>query len=202
MNYYKYLTRENKERKKQILEKECSKFFKVIKKKSYFYRGIDGLSTDFKKIKSRKDRKPRDTPFYVHKRIDEMFKKYFGWYVRSEGIFTSPDSDDLEDYGDIYIFVPVGDFQYIWSREVKDLYTELLNIKAVSERKISSEKLIKNTFEKRADIIEDIIKKYHYNKGLNLSTKYKNEVIFKCDYYYVLNTTSENYEIYDELSSK
>jgi hypothetical protein len=199
MYYHGHLNKENREKKKQILEKECSKFFNLLKKKSYVFRGIENLSSDFKKVKARKNRQPRDTPSYVHEKLDEMFQKHFGWKVRSEGVFTSGNSE-LEDYGDIFLFAPIGNFKYIWSANIKDLYHKLLTMGAVPPSRNIPNDLIMDMFDKRSDEVEDLIKKYHHNEGLNIATRYETEIVFKCDYYYLLNVTDENYEIYDELS--
>jgi hypothetical protein len=199
MDFYDHLKKENKERKKKILEVECSKFFNQIKKKSYIFRGIENLRSDFKKVKSRKNRQPRDTPQYVHEKLDEMFQKNFGWKVRSEGVFTSGDPN-LEDYGDIFLFAPVGNFKYIWSADIKDLYNKLLTIGAVPPNRNIPNDVIMDMFDKKSNKVEEIVKKYHHNEGLNISIRYKSEIIFKCDYYYLLNTTDENYEIYNELA--
>ena len=107
-----------------ILERDCGPFIQELKKikSGLLYRGTKRSVPDIKKIKVRKDRKPLDTPPEVHNHLDNEFKKKFGWFARSEGVFTTPVRYDTGDYGDPYFFFPIGKYKFVWSKTVMDLF--------------------------------------------------------------------------------
>jgi hypothetical protein len=121
----------NIEQLTDILRKDCDPFLRETKRvKDFVYRGVrrvkgshpmDGLY----QIKPRKDRKPVDIPIKLHDEFDELFRREFGWNVRSEGIFATGKRSTASGYGDVYLFFPIGRFDFIWSPYIKDLYDEL-----------------------------------------------------------------------------
>jgi hypothetical protein len=113
----------------EILMDNCAPFLKELKKTQYKYMLYRGYKKDVSKsvefVKPRKNRRPKDTPLALHNLLDDLFKKKFGWKVRSEGVFVAPRNFPLSDYGRVYLFFPVGKFKYVWSPKVSDLYEEL-----------------------------------------------------------------------------
>lgn len=62
----------------------------------------------------------------LQKIFDEFFYKKFRWKPRSEGVFTIGDIKSIRGvYGIPYIFVPIGEYKYLWSPDVDDLYEEI-----------------------------------------------------------------------------
>ena len=114
----------------EALLKDCKPFLKELKKSmsstgSFFYRGYNNFNGDiygFQKKKSRMNRRPRDTPLEVHRKIDNKFYDMFGWHVRSEGIFVTSGLKFAKSYGTSTMFFPIGKYKYVWSPKIEDLY--------------------------------------------------------------------------------
>ncbi len=164
---------------------------------------------------TRKNRKPLDTPIKLHNILDKMFQKKFGWKARSEGVFAAgkwyfSGSKDTY-YGDTYLFFPIGNFKYVWSPKIDDLYEDLHwsiteffrdkeSRKEIMAKKWNDEPLDKyEDFEdfiklKEKEIEEDMIGKlqkivntYKSNNLHNVLGEGNKEMAFKCDSYYLVN---------------
>jgi hypothetical protein len=113
-----------------LIKRDCDHFLKEMKgSRRLLYRGISELPTQSKeiidnvyKVLTRKNRKPADMPNEIHIVINKKFKEKFGWQPRTEGVFTSFDSDIAYKYGNSYYFFPIGKYKYIYSDVVHDLY--------------------------------------------------------------------------------
>ena len=109
------------------IAKDCSDIIKVYKKTgNVLYRGIN-KSKEILRIVPRPDRIPTHTAKNFHDMFDKLFYKEFGWKARSEGIFVSRDSKEIEIYGDIFYFLPCNGYKFIWSKHIEDLYVYLTN---------------------------------------------------------------------------
>ena len=111
------------------IQKDCKPILKVYKKSSkdttYLLRG-DRKSRLFLDKKVRKDRVPKDTPQDWHEGFDEAFNSIFGWEARSEGLFCSASKTISGGYGNsLYVVFPKGEFDYIYSTDIKDLYAHI-----------------------------------------------------------------------------
>ena len=119
----------------QLLDKDCKKIIDLYKKtNSFLWRGTDH-SKDFLIKKGHKtEREPIDIPVPIHKHLNKMFKKKFGWNVR-DGIFVSPDLLQAEQYGGNlpYMFFPAKQFKYVWSPDIDDLNGESVITNAGSD---------------------------------------------------------------------
>lgn len=111
-----------------IIIKDCKLFIKELKKtrkKDFLYRGTEKGIFNFKKIKSRKNREPKDMPDDLHKLFDKLFESEFGWKARSEGVFVTGNPGIAGSYGIPYIFFPIGKYKYVWSSSIEDLFGEI-----------------------------------------------------------------------------
>jgi uncharacterized protein (UPF0305 family) len=61
-----------------ILKRDCKPFIRAKKKGMFLYRGMKNTFVTIDKIKSRLNRKPRDTPEELHDALDDAFKEKFG----------------------------------------------------------------------------------------------------------------------------
>ena len=105
-----------------LLKRDCAPYLKQLKGiKNFIYRGTNHQVERIRKFKARENRTPTDTDIRVHNMLDSIFRKKFGWKARSEGVFTSSDTN-LPDYGTTYLFFPIGQFKYLWSPKIDDLY--------------------------------------------------------------------------------
>jgi hypothetical protein len=73
----------------------------------------------------RDNRKPRDIPIHLHAAINRVFKTKFGIPFRN-GTFTTSNMSDAETYSStIYVVIPLGEFKFIWSPQISDLFNYL-----------------------------------------------------------------------------
>ncbi len=163
------------------INRDCSVFLKESKGFP-FYRGSKTAKVKtFKKITPRKDRKPLDTPLILHNEINKEFKKQFGWYVRSEGVFCTGDSAQTNYFGDMYIMLPIGSYKYVWSPSIIDFGVEL-EYRGVYNNGSDNIYLEPEQYNK---IIEDMVETYR-NTDLYGAWKSRNEVSIQCKEYYLI----------------
>lgn len=95
---------------------------------AWFYRGMRysfsppglfGLETQ------RQSRGPADTTPEFHTMMDDRLLKDFGHRFRSEATFVVGDREMAHDYGPVSIILPIGEFDLVYSRTVKDAYNVL-----------------------------------------------------------------------------
>ena len=170
-----------------IIKKDCSNFLKEFGNTA-IYRGTKDIKKDntLIRMKSRIDRMPKDTPKHLHDLMDELFKKYHGWKARSEGVFVTKYFSDAEAYGTPALFFPKGNYKYLWSEDIDDLYVDI-RVKII-------EKILALDIETRGleakhitpefkIMLEDIIKTY---KTINFRWADDNECMFKVKNYYLV----------------
>lgn len=113
------------------IDVRCGPFIKEFRRSGanqLLWRGSSkalGGSKVMVQIKPREDRMPKDMPPEIHDQFNDRFKQKFGWYVRSEGVFTTAKRSDAESYGTGYIFMPVGEYEYVYNPQVPDLYSDV-----------------------------------------------------------------------------
>ncbi len=165
-----------------FLEINCHMFLDEIDDKCLVYRGYDTKDTDVEitdgmYIKDvRKDRRPLSTATSLHDQINQRFDDIYGKKIRSESVFATTDKEQTWIYGNRFLFFPIGDYEYYWSPEVKDLYTEVYTI-------------------------EEFEKLIHTYKSNNIEKSNRNEVMFLCDKYYLVEYRYED-GIKDYLSKR
>lgn len=146
---------ESSKRVTNFLKLNCMPFINELKSTGthkILFRGSNKPVKDIARIKPRKDRKPFDTSEYVHRILDNEFKKKFGWKARSEGVFTTASEYITGQYGKSYLFFPIGKYKYVYSLKIRDLYLNTYFI-------LTDEELIKNY-------------KIHYGPGNSKGTWY------------------------------
>ena len=174
----------------QILKENCKPYLQSSK--MWYYRTVssakevklsnkDGILN----LKPRMDRKPSDTPQYLHGLIDGWFKKKFGWKVRSEGVFTYPKN---EISGPQFVF-PIGTFKFVYSPKVLDLYRTICQFRpkvpgalAVNLMHLTNTDIMDKLFELFIDGYGDS----YTNKNIN-GSGLDSEVVFGCKEYYLVD---------------
>jgi hypothetical protein len=204
MRLKQYITEDTTSDPKDIintLHTDCSDYFKHIKYGVKSFRGSK-IRVYYKKIKPRKNRIPKDTPKKVHEYLDKEFKKAFGWNVRSEGVFATADLDTAIAYGTPYYFYPSNGFKMVYSDTIDDLtlYLEDNNVILNDVWNHNKRELLDGWKSK----IDELGIVYEYKQGgpadINKALQTFNEVIFKCDFYYIVNVdfvTSHFNKIYN-----
>lgn len=198
-----------------VLKRDCKPFLNELKHSPFLYRGTKRKIDDMRRIKSRiSDRVPTDTDENVHKMVNDMFKKKFGWKVRN-GVFTTGDIKIAADYGagSPYAFFPIGKYSYVWSKDFGDFYNGVVDTddfylySSPDIYEVHGERGLKDEWRKSKDDetyeewITQATKKHkkrfddvwkgildtYTNKNLKHAIESKGEVSFNCKEYYLVN---------------
>lgn len=118
-----------------LIEKKCKPFLKDYMNVLKGTRGIPryllsgrGRKKDYFVGDIRKGRLPKDTPEEVQDSVDDKFENIFGVRPRGNSLFCNPNINFAKNYGSaVYIIFPVGDYEIIWSPEIGDFYSDLLD---------------------------------------------------------------------------
>lgn len=108
---------------------ECRPF--LVEKRiagNLLFRGINATSPILYDKPIRSDRKPKHTPSIISDKVDDYFEQQFGIRFRSNSIFCTANISTASVYGKVYAVYPVGEFKYLWSDKVEDLFLELESI--------------------------------------------------------------------------
>lgn len=110
--------------------KDCKPFIKQIKDAhNLLLRGSHKSNPGIIKVKPRKDRRPMSTLPKIQMALDEYFKKRFGWKPRSEAVFCTGMLNTALFYSGSIAGIssvwPIGNFKYLWSNEISDLFGTL-----------------------------------------------------------------------------
>lgn len=180
----------------EYLDKNCKKFLNEIKG-NYIFRGI-GNYQDYAIKTPRKDRLPRDLNQKLHDFYDEAFKRAFGWKVRSEGVFTTGSRTHM--YGGIHLFFPIGNYKYLWSPKIYDLYGYTYELMSLDRnnmkddqtfRLLKAGKLDKKTYKKLLSKAVKNIKDEYITKNLIAAKESGSEITFHCKKYLIVYIKSE-----------
>jgi len=169
----------------------------------FIYRGFNSEINEFGSIiKRRKNRLPVGTPLDLHKIADNAFYKYFKWYARSEGIFTTLFKSTTTLYGDSFIFLPIGKYTYLYNNDVHDLTPVLYSLRNESHidnaKKFDKGNFLKNLEFFKTNFFKNIVNKQTEMKIDSLIKEYKKtnlnkvedcEIMFNCNYYYLFPLT-------------
>jgi len=193
MKIKKYIINENKKHQEMILfiKENCSKFLKEAGF-NFAYRGSQKRIENYDIFPGHLiDRRPMNTAQGIHDLLNRKFTEKFGWAARN-GVFCLGESMAVAFYGKPFLFFPVGDYKYVWSPTISDLFGVF---HAPAEmRGMTTEKWYKQYPDEVNDLVEKVIEKY-IDKDLakalthTLDTKYKNhvEISFMCDKYILVN---------------
>jgi hypothetical protein len=172
--------------------KDCQPFLKkygnLYKKRQYVWRGSKKNVREILKVTAREDRRSSDVPKILHDRLDELFKKKFGWNVRSEGVFCTGDKHIAEYYGNARIFLPIGKFKFVWSPEVYDMWEKLRHANLASGWTGPGEPKQVH-YDPRDDADEMTLNKIvdsYMDKNLERAIRSKNEIAFNSKSYYLV----------------
>lgn len=196
------------------ITKDCKPFLKVMSNNGnplWIYSGRV-KHDDWYVDKVRTDRKPRDTHPEIHEDLDDMFRDVFGYPARSASMFVSGDFGVVAQYGNEYFIFPKGNFKYLWSPDIADLYVNIkstvLFTSAVSDPRFRSIKnplllhyitLVMNVFpdaskseiliQAKADYYEHLMKivDSYSNRDYGAATQSRREIMLHCNEYIAVN---------------
>ena len=114
-----------------LLIRDCKPIIKELRKlknKIIPLKGLNNVYYNYAKCKSQLDyRPPLDMWGWHHDIFNDVFEGLFGWKVRN-GVLTymCPSNKHTTGYGDNdYIFLPIGDYDYVYSTDISDLFSEV-----------------------------------------------------------------------------
>jgi hypothetical protein len=109
------------------IKKDCQPYLTQIDSDILQYPLYRGMGTAEQPALKKKvrlaGRKPMDTPDNVHSMLNNSFTQLFGAPFR-DSMFASGSFHVTNDYGNLYLVFPIGDFEFIWSSDVVDLFSE------------------------------------------------------------------------------
>jgi len=196
LKFSKYLdesTLPDKEEIINIIDNKVDKqFLSDIKKAgSFVYRGLLDNITDFK-IKETHEIRNSNMNVLLKDALNVHFNKKFGWNVR-DGIFTTSNWHHIiKFFGKKYIFFPIGDYKFVWSKKIGDINLEDRMMKfngAVRFRTDDLDGVIKEFDEW---LINDNILQSYVDDDLPSAIESQNEISFKCKEYMAINFEYNN----------
>jgi len=110
------------------LKRKCAPYLREFGTDWYFYRGVRSLGKNDKdkfaifKKKPRMNRKPMNMRQDIQDYLNKIFKKKFGWMPRNTGVFATHNYSETYTYGYGLIFMPIGQYKYIYNPDVDDLF--------------------------------------------------------------------------------
>jgi hypothetical protein len=206
---------------REIISDHCQPFIKEFGKvysssayhSSFIYRGMRKISGEYTIKKARTDRTPRFIDDKLHKFINDLGKKLFGWNIRTEGVFTGCYSKAC-NFGKPYIFIPIGKYKYVYIKDtyrvyqLYDMHVAESGFLEAIEKKIQTsddpkhEKKRDKQLSILSDIeeeIKDIYSTQYKTSGLSRMLKTDNdwEAIFKCNKYIAVSNAIQRFKIED-----
>jgi len=185
MNIKKLLTEETADRDFALkLHYDCAQFFKQNGygyKSLPLYRGLNKSIQTYRIIEPRKNRIPKNTKLQLHNALDKLLYKKFGWKPRSEGVFCTGSEFKARFYGYVYIMLPIGDFKFVWSPKIDDLFNQL-SLNGITD--FNTDEIIKKDYLPDLKKIADT----YTDKDLVSAILSGNEISIKCNKYYLINT--------------
>jgi hypothetical protein len=131
MRIYELLL-ENKATSKVIdlIRKNCQPFLQSNKQsllnETYLYTGTNRWTSRVFKSIVPSNRKPKDSPRVIHNLFDNYFRQQFGIAYRSNALFTTLKSSVAENYGNVYVVFPIGNYTILTSPMIDDLTTKFV----------------------------------------------------------------------------
>lgn len=167
---------------KKIIFKDVKReYLELMKDVGFLYRGSRRKSDKpLEKLNPRQDRTPLDSDPIYHNLFDKMFLKKFGWKARSEGVFVTSHAFTADEYGKVCIFFPIGNYKFIWSPKMSDLYIGIGRLKRKYNYDFRNEKMadhLEKNFDDLGYVDDDLV-------SAILS---HSEIMFKCNSYYLLD---------------
>jgi hypothetical protein len=90
------------------------------------YRGVKHAGLAFTR-KVRQDRIPHDSSEEMHDLFNGLISLVGGVANRTNSAFTTAVEEEAMTYGDAYVAIPVGPFNYTWSPSWSDWFTDLVS---------------------------------------------------------------------------
>jgi len=146
------------------------------------YRGMRGTDAPYATGRVRlDDRKPMATGIDKHEAINKYFTEKYGEPFRN-ALFTSAKANFAADYGNLFLVFPTGDFTFVWSEEVEDLY---------NYEHVLDEALDDDRENPGGEFFKAAMDHYNYhNSDLQSAIESGMEIMIRTPVYYGINLSS------------
>lgn len=184
---------------KEFFRREAGPFVKQAHGHGVFLRGTSSKAPTIARVELpsgrvvdvglttvRKNRTPMNIPKEFHITTDEWMKEKFGIAGRSGSAFVLGEDGRLiaASYGEhLYAVIPKGEFKFIWSPQVEDLFDQYHN--GGIRNAISG--LSGDEFKQA--VIGEMEKLDYTDSDLPGALDSENEVMLECDYLLVVNVS-------------
>jgi len=120
-------------------------------------------------------RQPLDSSHTLHAELNQAFQHQFGEPFRN-ALFVTNDKNQAINYGEIYIIFPIGEYTYLWSPDIEDIFNKY-------------EEKLKDISDE--DFVYDLLgKSDYYTERLDRAIKSGNEIMMRCGSYYAIRQSS------------
>ena len=181
------------------LSHDCNEYLQEINggKNGFLYRGVRTISPKqgLSKHKSHIEdgRIPVAASNQVHDLYNKASQKVFEWKFRDGISTTSAIAFVDRNFGTPRIFLPIGDYKFVYSPVVSDFNDQdLVRLYYNAERHISDEFIELYNIDKKRyskelfNFTVELLIKHYKDDNIKLAIKEKVEVSFNCQYYYLV----------------
>jgi len=162
---------------------DCKPFLTQAKGKILF-RGLGYARDDFmKKTVRLSDRVPKDMPEEIHNKLNKFFVMKHGAPFRN-ALFLSGDNAQADEYGSLYRIYPIGNFEFLWSPAVNDLFSSWEDYAYGWDAEYGYPE------ENLRDFHNEILKNNYTTNDLAKAIGSGNEIMLRCKSYYAIDDTS------------
>jgi len=154
------------------------------------YRGVkppgghsvtgDGDADVIRKEVRLTDRRPSDTPRELHNFVNQYFQTHYGAPFRT-AMFASGSQGQANDYGTVYVIFPAGEFQFLWSPDIEDMYSLTAEYGLEHHMEPGAQK---EAFE----TLEDNVLRTYQTDNLVEAIGSNHEIMIRCSHYYGIHS--------------
>lgn len=166
----------------EILARKCKPYIDVLKtceRENILIRGSNDEIRIIKKFKHNlENRYPRNMPINIHNCLNTKYENVFNWKIRN-GVFCygcnlAKNVKYNLGYGPNYIMFPIGEFEFVYSPNIFDLF----------EYFSESDKIIKDKLNDLCFSAEDLNEALKSGEDGN---DFSNEISLKTSEYFLVN---------------
>jgi len=153
---------------------------------SYYamYRGMENETQPFIRKQVRlNDRKPMSSAQIKHARYNQYFEETFGQPFRNS-LHVSGEREMAEYYGNVYVIFPIGNFDWLWSPEVKDMALDIRWPMVGGQINVPPSQ---DAVTDKLDTLD-----YHMNSDLKGAILTGFEIMIRCKEYYAIDLQTFN----------
>jgi len=189
---FKQFITENDDFDLEKFKTDCDFFLSNMKgPSSLLWRGIQNPPKDYAILPFTERTKTLDTPPHVHAFLNSYYREKIGYPIRN-WLFTTGSKREADQYTDSRggpsVVFPTGNFSWFCfkDKELKDLWLYINRLSDDINKVFTDEK--EATFQ-LYDSLETVLdaREFWFNEDLKACIESGNEIMIKCDRYYLFN---------------